>query len=85
MHGRGVERAAEGTRRVAGITVLNTGGYQEYVIHYNVTTANSKLIKVEEANLSPRSLSIDGINVYCLRPKVVCGDDLNQPSDCTGS
>jgi hypothetical protein len=53
------------------ITVSNTSAMQEYTVLYNVTTANQKTIKVELINTSPRSVSIDGVNVFC-PGKVAC-------------
>lgn len=51
------------------ITVTNTAitdGWKEFVVNYDVTTGNNKLIKVELANPgSGRSVVIDGINLYC--------------------
>lgn len=53
------------------ITVTNTAitdGWSEYVVNYDVTTGNNKLIKIELANPgSGRAVVIDGFDLYCPR------------------
>lgn len=74
-----IKLTLNGVQIGGNITVTNTAitdGWSQYVVHYNVTTGNNKLIKVELANPgSGRALILDGINLYCPQQGVVCGED----------
>jgi hypothetical protein len=71
---------------VSVTNTTSTATWKEYVVSYSISTGNNKTIKVELANPgSGRSLSVDGINVYCPRPKVVCGSNLSCDNCCYAS